>query len=157
MGTAAFPEQALSPDAVLGMEDPVLACAVEGNVLLGGRTSCCRVCLETGQSNRMWWKNLPYGSKDGLRERLNVMSRAVINMGGSGHLGGLYVDRLCWHRWIPHIPPAPCSDKREKDEEPNYKQWVVMFGSSSCVIRPWWLITVLALGCWSLFWVLAMN
>jgi hypothetical protein len=32
MGSAAFLEQALSPGAVLGMEDPMVACAMEGNL-----------------------------------------------------------------------------------------------------------------------------
>lgn len=132
------------------MEDPVVACA-------GGRISCLSVCLETAQSVRKWWENLSCRSKDGPRKRFNVVSGAIINMGGPGHLGGLYVDRVFWCGWIPHIPPTPCCDRKGKVEEPNCEQWAVMFGSSSHVIRSWWYITVPALGCRSLSWVLAMS
>lgn len=48
MGSAAFVEQALTPSAVLGMEDTAVACTVEGNILS---------CVAASPSSGCFWRH----------------------------------------------------------------------------------------------------
>lgn len=133
------------------MEDPVVACA-------GGRISCLSVCLETAQSVRKWREKSILQIQGWAKGKIQCSVSGCNKHGRPGHLGGLYVDRIFWRGWLPHIPPTPCSDKKKekmKSQAVSSERWClevvpVWLGS-------WWYITVPTLGCRSLSWVLARN